>query len=76
MKKRLDWPFYRYVLALAIPIMLQNGVTNFVGLLDNVMVGQVGTEQMSGVAIANQLVFIFNLCTCLVFLIIKRQSQK
>ena len=31
-------------------------------LLDNIMVGQVGTEQMSGVAIANQLIFVFNLC--------------
>ncbi|MBQ4649296.1 MAG: MATE family efflux transporter [Firmicutes bacterium] len=46
----------------AVPIMVQNGITNFVGLLDNIMVGQVGTEQMSGVAIANQLIFIFNLC--------------
>ena len=35
--------------------MIQNGITNFVGLLDNIMVGQVGTEQMSGVAVANQL---------------------
>lgn len=61
MKKRLDWPFYRYVLALAIPIMLQNGVTNFVGLLDNIMIGRIGTEQMSGVAIVNQLLFVINM---------------
>ena len=54
--------FYKKVLMVAIPIMIQNGITNFVSLLDNIMVGQVGTEQMSGVAIANQLVFIFNLC--------------
>ena len=54
--------FYKMALAVAIPIMIQNGITNFVSLLDNIMVGQVGTEQMSGVAIANQLVFIFNLC--------------
>lgn len=54
--------FYRMVLALAVPVMIQNGITNFVGLLDNIMVGQIGTEQMSGVAIANQLVFVFNLC--------------
>ena len=53
--------FYRYVLALALPIMLQNGVTNFVGLLDNIMIGRIGTEQMSGVAIVNQLLFVFNL---------------
>ena len=41
--------------------MLQNVVTNLVNLLDNIMIGQVGTEQMSGVAIANQLFFVFNL---------------
>lgn len=50
------------VLAVAVPIMIQNGITNFVSLLDNIMVGQIGTEQMSGVAIVNQLVFVFNIC--------------
>ena len=47
--------FYLMVLGVAMPIMIQNGITNFVSLLDNIMVGQVGTEQMSGVAIVNQL---------------------
>lgn len=56
-----DKAFYKTVLAIALPIMLQNGITNFVSLLDNIMVGQVGTEQMSGVAIVNQLIFVFNL---------------
>jgi len=62
--KRLigDKRFYIMVLSVAIPIMIQNGITNFVGLLDNIMVGQVGTEQMTGVAIVNQLIFVFNLC--------------
>ena len=50
------------VFLVAIPIIVQNGITNFVSLLDNIMVGQVGTEQMSGVGIANQLIFVFNLC--------------
>lgn len=50
------------VLAVAVPIMIQNGITNFVSLLDNIMVGQIGTEQMSGVAIVNQLIFVYNLC--------------
>ncbi|MBE5785107.1 MAG: MATE family efflux transporter [Clostridiales bacterium] len=54
--------FYRTVLAIAVPVMIQNGITQFVSLLDNLMVGQLGTEQMSGVAIANQLIFIYNLC--------------
>lgn len=54
--------FYKRVLFVAVPIMIQNGITNFVGMLDNIMVGQIGTNQMSGVAIVNQLIFIFNLC--------------
>ncbi len=45
-----------------IPIMLQNGITNFVNMLDNIMVGSVGTAEMTGVAVANQLMFVFNLC--------------
>ena len=53
--------FYRAVLGVAIPIMVQTGITNFVSLLDNIMVGQVGTESMSGVSIVNQFIFIFNL---------------
>lgn len=57
-----DRHFYRRVLAVALPIIVQNGITNFVSLLDNIMVGQVGTVQMSGVAIVNQLLFVFNLC--------------
>ena len=50
------------VLFIAVPIMVQNGITNFVSLLDNIMIGQVGTEQMSGAAIVNQLIFVYNLC--------------
>lgn len=54
--------FYKMVLHVAIPIMIQNGITNFVSMLDNIMVGQIGTEQMSGVAIVNQLMYVFNVC--------------
>ena len=57
-----DRSFYRKLFAVMVPILVQNLITNFVGLLDNVMVGQVGTEPMSGVAIVNQLFFVFNLC--------------
>lgn len=57
-----DKAFYAMVLAIAVPIMIQNGITNFVNLLDNIMVGRLGTEQMSGVSIVNQLIFVFNLC--------------
>lgn len=57
-----DKAFYRRVLAVSLPIMLQNGITNFVSMLDNLMVGRVGTVEMTGVAIANQLMFVYTLC--------------
>ena len=44
------------------PIMIQNGITHLVNMLDNIMVGAVGTVEMNGVTIANQLMFVFNLC--------------
>ena len=53
---------YRRFFAVALPILIQNGITNFVSLLDNVMVGSVGTLPMSGVSIVNGLLFVFNLC--------------
>ncbi len=57
-----DRAFYKRILTIAIPIIVQNVITNFVQLLDNVMVGQVGTLEMSGVSIVNGLIFVFNLC--------------
>ena len=57
-----DKAFYRRFFTVAIPIIIQNGISNFVNLLDNVMVGQVGTLPMSGVSIVNGLLMVFNLC--------------
>lgn len=57
-----DKAFYKMVFAIVLPIIIQNTVSNFVNLLDNVMVGRIGTEQMSGVSVANQLLLVFNLC--------------
>ena len=54
--------FYKLVAALALPLLLQNAVSTFVNLLDNLMVGRIGTESMSGVSIVNQLLFVYNLC--------------
>ncbi len=56
-----DKAFYRAVLGIIIPVIIQNGISNFVNLLDNLMVGALGDAQMSGVSIANQLLFVFNL---------------
>ncbi|MBE5842794.1 MAG: MATE family efflux transporter [Butyrivibrio sp.] len=54
--------FYRRVAMVVLPMIVQNTLSNIVGLLDNVMVGQVGTLAMSSVAIVNQLMFVFMLC--------------
>ena len=56
-----DRAFYRRILAISLPIMVQMGITNFVNLLDNIMVGRLCTESMSGVSIVNQFIFIYNL---------------
>ena len=53
--------FYGYVIKLVLPMILQNVITNLVSMLDNIMIGRVGTLQMDGVSIANQFIFIFNL---------------
>lgn len=57
-----DKAFYKRVLFIALPMIGQNAITSFVSFLDNIMVGMIGTEQMSGVAIVNQLIFVFNIC--------------
>ena len=57
-----DKALYRRFFVVALPIIIQNAITNFVSLLDNIMVGQVGSIQMSGVSIVNGLFFVFNLC--------------
>ncbi len=58
-----DRAFYGRIFAVALPIIIQNAITNFVALLDNIMVGQLATAQISGVTIVNNnLMFIFNIC--------------
>ncbi|MBQ8292484.1 MAG: MATE family efflux transporter [Bacilli bacterium] len=54
--------FYRLLLAILIPIVLQQLLTQFVNLLDNIMIGIVGNNEMTGVSIANQILFVYNLC--------------
>lgn len=53
--------FYSNICRIAVPIVVQNAISNFVNLLDNIMVGQTGTDPMNGVSVVNQLLFVFNL---------------
>lgn len=54
--------FYRKAAKISLPILAQGTLTYLIGFLDNIMVGQVGTEAMSGVAIGNQLHFVYYNC--------------
>ncbi len=61
-RKKAPEGFYPRVMSCAVPIMIQNGISMLVGMLDNIMVGQIGTDAMSGVSIVNQLLFVYDLC--------------
>lgn len=57
-----DKKFYKLLLAILLPIVLQQLLTQFVNLLDNIMIGIVGNNEMTGVSLANQILFVYNLC--------------
>ena len=56
-----DAAFYRRVAMVVVPMIIQNTLSNIVGLLDNVMVGRLGPLQIPSVAVVNQLLFVFYL---------------
>lgn len=49
-----DRSFYRTLIALAIPISLQNLITFAVGFADNLMIGRLGDNAISGVYVGGQ----------------------
>ena len=62
LKQSTNRDLYRRFFMVAIPIIIQNAITNFVSMLDNIMVGQVGSLPMSGVSIVNNMMFVYSLC--------------
>ena len=50
--------FYKSVLTLLIPIVIQQFISSFVSLLDNIMVGSLGTEAISAASIANSVLMV------------------
>ncbi len=56
-----DKAFYKSVLTLLIPMLIQQFISSFVSLLDNVMVGSLGKEAISAASIANQVMMVFAL---------------
>lgn len=53
--------FYRELLALAIPIGLQNLLAALIGASDALMLGRLAQDAVSAVSLANQIAFIMNL---------------
>jgi len=53
-----DSRFFKLWLSLALPIMLQQGLSSVLYLLDNIMVGQLGETAIASVGVANQLTFL------------------
>ncbi len=58
---RRETGFYRRLLALALPILFQNLITNSLGLVDTFMVGTMGQLPLAGVTLANIPVFVVQL---------------
>ena len=56
--RRRDGAFYRRLLALTLPIALQNLITFSLGLIDTFMVSQLGNSAMAAVTTANVPVFL------------------
>ncbi len=52
--------FYITTLSIALPIMAQQFVTSFVNLIDNIMIGSVGSVALTSVTVANRVYLIFN----------------
>ena len=50
--------FYAKVISLSIPVMIQSGISSFVSLLDNLMIGQLSQNAIAAVAVSNQILFI------------------
>ncbi len=54
-----DPAFYRRLVRIAVPVILQNLITNGVNLVDNLMVGQLNEASLSGATQANQFIMLF-----------------
>lgn len=53
--------FYKKLLIIALPIILQNLIASSLNFLDTFMIGKLGEVELAAVGIANQFYFLFNL---------------
>ncbi|TCL62291.1 putative MATE family efflux protein [Hydrogenispora ethanolica] len=56
-----DPEFIKPLLALALPIAMQNLITSSLNMVDTIIIGQLGATAIAAVGLANQVFFLFNL---------------
>lgn len=59
--KGKDKEFYKVLLVLCIPIIIQNFISTSVNVIDAVMISSLGEESIAAVGVANQVFFLFNM---------------
>lgn len=53
--------FYRRMLVIAVPMMIQNLLASSISFLDTLMIGQLGETEIAAVGLGNQMFFLINL---------------
>ena len=53
--------FYKTLITLCIPIIIQNLLSNLINMIDTVMVGGLGEVSVASIGIANQYFFLYNI---------------
>lgn len=53
--------FYTSLIAIAVPVMLQNLLQTFVNMLDTIMIGRLGSVEIAAVGLGNQVFFVLNM---------------
>lgn len=61
--KLTDKIFFKKVFMIAFPIAVHNFISSFQNIVDVIMIGNLGKEELAGVGFANQVIFIFILTT-------------
>lgn len=57
-----DKAFYKRMLAISVPIMLQQLISTAMYMVDTMMIGGLGDIQLAGVGAANQIAFLLDVC--------------
>lgn len=58
---KYDTKFYKKMITIAIPVMIQNLISSSLNMVDTMMIGRLGANEIAAVGLANQFYFIFSL---------------